>query len=334
MVKHLKNTTEPGLPTARILAVSRRGSSKATWAIFLCLSMLVSFTLFRTMFKLEAESSSPSLGIFHASVTSPNFTCATYDGRPTSHAGHIGLKDDTEENPKRSFFWYFEAEHNHKDAPVILTIGGGPGTSGLINPVSGQSPCGIQSAEGLIYNENRWTEHFNLLALDHPIGVGYSYGTRVNNSRDAAVDVYDFLQKFFALYPHLRKNKFVLSGGSYGGVYVPNIATVINVENKAIAEGKGQPGAKHINLDSMMLSNPFSDPISYFRWLLHYRCILHQVYNSTTCQELYKELPLCLEAIQLAFEIPTVKNRVEATMVCYAKLRTGDTHGIVVEDIR
>lgn len=38
-----------------------------------------------------------------------------------------------------------------------------------------------------------------------PIGVGYSYGTQVNNSRDAAFDVYDFLQKFYKLYPHLAK---------------------------------------------------------------------------------------------------------------------------------
>lgn len=38
-----------------------------------------------------------------------------------------------------------------------------------------------------------------------PIGVGYSYGTMVNNSRAAAYDVYDFLLKFFHLYPHLAK---------------------------------------------------------------------------------------------------------------------------------
>jgi len=38
-----------------------------------------------------------------------------------------------------------------------------------------------------------------------PIGVGFSYGKRVNNSRDAADDVYDFLQKFFILFPQLSK---------------------------------------------------------------------------------------------------------------------------------
>lgn len=38
-----------------------------------------------------------------------------------------------------------------------------------------------------------------------PIGTGFSYGRMPNNSRDAALDVYDFLQKFFVLFPHLAK---------------------------------------------------------------------------------------------------------------------------------
>lgn len=34
-----------------------------------------------------------------------------------------------------------------------------------------------------------------------PIPAGFSYGLGVDNSRDAAHDVYDFLQKFFTLFP-------------------------------------------------------------------------------------------------------------------------------------
>jgi hypothetical protein len=78
------------------------------------------------------------------------------------------------------------------------------------------------SAQGPITNPHKWTERFNYLALDHvrplsldpsshhvpvlpfaetdndqPIGVGFSYGAMVNNSADAAKEVYDFLQKFY-----------------------------------------------------------------------------------------------------------------------------------------
>jgi hypothetical protein len=64
-----------------------------------------------------------------------------------------------------------------------LTIGGGPGTSGMLNPMSAQGPC-LAVENGTVPNPNRWTgepsvqnifrdilsllvEHFNLIALDH-----------------------------------------------------------------------------------------------------------------------------------------------------------------------
>ena len=97
----------------------------------------------------------------------------------------------------------------------------------------------------------------------------------MNNSHQAALDVYDFLQKFYKIFPgfsrcvlshyillstghlmHCVRSPFILAGGSYGGIFVPNIASVIHKENLAIRAGHGQPGAKHINLHSMMLSNP------------------------------------------------------------------------------
>jgi carboxypeptidase C (cathepsin A) len=54
------------------------------------------------------------------------------------------------------------------------------------------------------------------------------------------------------------RNKFVISAGSYGGVYAPVIASVIHEENKVLAQGEGKPGTVHINLDSIMLSNSIS----------------------------------------------------------------------------
>jgi carboxypeptidase C (cathepsin A) len=104
-------------------------------------------------------------------------------------------------------------------------MAGGPGSSGMLNALLYQAPC-ILTVNGTVPNENRWSERFNLIALDHvrkfnaflkpkklngtlqPIGVGYSYGTRVNSSQAAAFDVYDFLQKFYTIFPHLSKYVF------------------------------------------------------------------------------------------------------------------------------
>ncbi|KAJ7092314.1 alpha/beta-hydrolase [Mycena belliarum] len=268
---------------------------------------------------------------FYYTVTKPLRLCA--NSSTVSHSGYIGLKGDTEVDPKRSYFWYFEAEETPAYAPIILTIGGGPGTSGLNNAMMGQSACLVKE-EGLVANPNRWTEKHNLIVLDHPIGVGYSYGTHINNSRAAAYDVYDFLQKFFVLFPQLSGNKFVISGGSYGGVYVPNIATVIHEQNQLLSRGKGRRGAVPIALDALILSNPFTNPEAHFRWLLQYRCMDHHVYNATDCMRLYAELPACLDSVAMALQHPSVANRVAAAKLCYERMNAPDTHGTVHEDIR
>lgn len=281
----------------------------------------------------DLSNSELQVGAFYSNVTAHSDLCVGYYGEAVSRSGYIGLKGDSEENPKRSFFWLFEAQNGDTDAPLILTMGGGPGSSGLLNPMLGQSHCAMSENGTLVPNPNAWTERYNLLAIDHPIGAGFSYGPIPNNSRTAAEDVYDFLQKFFVLYPELQKNQFVIQSGSYGGTYVPNIATVINKENKAVAAGRGQPGAKHIHLESLMISNPLSDWLSHNRWALHQRCYNTDLYNATTCAELYGYLPQCLESIQFAFENPSAANRISSLETC-SILFTGDTHGRMVENVK
>ncbi|KAJ6508230.1 alpha/beta-hydrolase [Mycena sanguinolenta] len=317
------------LNSGRLNRGSRSTCTRTRWLV-IC-SLVVAWFLFSRRNWKSAQSRADQ---FYADIATPANICPSPQGPSVSHSGYIGLKGDSETEPKRSFFWYFEAEHDAKSAPVILTIGGGPGTSGMLNPLSAQGPC-LVVENGTVPNPNRWTEHFNLLALDHPVGVGASYGTQVNNSRSAAIDVYDFLQKFFRFFPDLAQNQFILSGGSYGGVYVPHIATVIHEQNIALAKGKGQPGAIHINLESMMVSNPISDATSHFTWLLQTRCYNAEMYNASTCNEMFKILPTCLESIQFAQQTPawSVGRRVAAQDICQ-QLEEGDTHGTVVEDVR
>ncbi|KAJ7087821.1 Alpha/Beta hydrolase protein [Mycena epipterygia] len=276
---------------------------------------------------------------FYANVTRPRDICPSVEGDASSYAGYIGLVGDTMENHRRSFFWLFEAEEDARNAPLILTFGGGPGTTGLLKPLASQGPC-LLTSNGTVPNPDRVTQHFNMLALDHPVGTGFSYGPMVNNSRDAAHDVYDFLQKFFVLFPHLAKNQLILSGGSYGGKYVPNIATVIQEQNEAIASSKtSSPGAVHINLESLMVTNPFSDPIAHYVWLLYFHCELHSVYDAPTCATMYAKLPECLDLTELSlqdvgFSESANSARRTAREACWYIAWGGDTHGVVVEDVR
>lgn len=115
--------------------------------------------------------------------------------------------------------------------------------------------------------------------------------------------------------------------------YVPHVGTVINEQNKLVATGRGLPGAQHIPLESLMIRNPYSDTLSFHRWFLHQRCYNTDLYNSTTCADLYQYLPACLEGVEFAFENPTIPNKLAAMKTCDI-LGSGDTHGKQVENVK
>lgn len=58
------------------------------------------------------------------------------------------------------------------------------------------------------------------------------------------------------------------------------------------------------------------DAVSHYRWALQQRCYYTDLYNATTCKTMYERLPFCLEALQLAYQDPTVENRVSAGRIC------------------
>ncbi|KAJ6506610.1 hypothetical protein C8R45DRAFT_1208667 [Mycena sanguinolenta] len=142
----------------------------------------------------------------------------------------------------------------------------------------------------------------------------------VNNSRSAVHDVYDFLQKFFVFFLS-SWNKFVVSGGSYGGSYIPDIATVIHVQNQLLT--------LQVAFRAPEPSSASQNPKAHFTWLLHYRCTLHSIYDSPTCQTLYAKLPASLESIDMAFEIPILANRLASSELC-GELNGGIRMGLMM----
>ncbi|ORY24444.1 alpha/beta-hydrolase [Naematelia encephala] len=270
-------------------------------------------------------------GSFFVNITKAPSFC---DAPATAWTGHIGLTGDTEESPKRSFFWYVEAEKKPETAPMVLTVGGGPGTSGLTRMWLGDGPCIIsQEEKRAVSNPDRWTKEFNYLAIDHPVGVGFSYGQMVNSSADAARDIYDFLQRFYSLHPDLQKNDLILNGGSYGGMYLPHMAHEINEQNKLLALGKAKSGTKHINLESIMISNPMLDPISHITGLPLSMCKYHQIWNETECTELYEAVPSIIELMRRAVASPTLEHKIPA-LHAMGHWEAKDLHGVSRENLR
>lgn len=51
-------------------------------------------------------------------------------------------------------------------------------------------------------NPYSWNSNANIMWIDQPAGVGYSYGTKNDKDEaDVAEDMYQFLQEFFTAHP-------------------------------------------------------------------------------------------------------------------------------------
>jgi hypothetical protein len=74
------------------------------------------------------------------------------------------------------FFWYFESRKDPKNAPLSLYLGGGPGTTSLLGVTAENGPCYINlDSNSTTLNPWSWNNNVNMLYLDQPVQVGFSY---------------------------------------------------------------------------------------------------------------------------------------------------------------
>ncbi|GLJ25039.1 hypothetical protein SUGI_0479230 [Cryptomeria japonica] len=151
------------------------------------------------------------------------------------YAGYV----DVDEKAGRALFYYFvEAEHDAHSKPLALWLNGGPGCSsiggGAFTELGPFYPRG--DGRGLIKNPKSWNKVSNLLFVESPAGVGWSYS---NSSSDytcgdasTAVDMQIFLLKWFDKFPEYRSRDFFLTGESYAGHYIPQLADRLLEYNK------------------------------------------------------------------------------------------------------
>ena len=80
-------------------------------------------------------------------------------------------------NNMNMFFWFFEARNNPKTAPLATWFNGGPGCSSMIGLFQENGPCHFENgASEPSLNPNSFNNYANMLYIDQPIGVGFSYG--------------------------------------------------------------------------------------------------------------------------------------------------------------
>ncbi|KJE88543.1 cathepsin A [Capsaspora owczarzaki ATCC 30864] len=183
-------------------------------------------------------------------------TLPNYQGKqfPAMYSGYLQAA------PTRFLHYQlvFSTEVDPNIAPLVLWLNGGPGCSSLdgffyeMGPFKFVSSYNATALPTLVDNPWAWTRAANMLFLEAPAGVGFSYGTTKadynTNDNQTASDSHNALINFFALYPELALHEFYIAGESYAGVYVPSLVYSIftapnnNINLKGMLVGNGCTG--------------------------------------------------------------------------------------------
>lgn len=133
-------------------------------------------------------------------------------------------------------YWFVESESETSASdPVVLWFNGGPGCSSLDGFFYEHGPFEIESDYStLSLRPYRWNSMVNMLYIEAPVGVGFSYSSnedyRLNDDRTASENL-AAVEAFYSMFPEYKSNKFYITGESYGGIYVPTLAeAIVNAE--------------------------------------------------------------------------------------------------------
>ena len=222
---------------------------------------------------------------------------------------------------------FFESRSNPSKDPLVLWLNGGPGCSSSTGLLFELGPCTItDEGKNTTFNPHSWTNRANIIFLDQPVGVGYSYssdGSSVNTSPVAGLDVYAFLELFVNRFPKYAQLPFHIAAESYGGTYAPNIASVIHKKNEELAAAPN-PKLARINLASVILANGITDPYIQMASVPDYACDgPYPIYDDPEgpqCAALRTKVPTCQRLIKTCYDYNSRLTCVPAGLYCYSQL--------------
>jgi len=160
-------------------------------------------------------------------------------------------------------------------APTVLWMNGGPGASSVAGYYIELGPLLLNATgDGVFENPYSWTKAgVNLLVMESPLGVGYSYcanqfdntiGTCNNTDVSTANLNRAALVDFFAnKFPQLSDNDFYIIGESYAGVYIPTLAkellekTDIKLKGIAVGDPCTDNESQQQSMDALWYANKY-----------------------------------------------------------------------------
>ncbi|KAL9446137.1 hypothetical protein AB3S75_013915 [Citrus x aurantiifolia] len=218
------------------------------------------------------------------------------------YSGYVTV--DSEDG--RSLFYYFvQSPQNSSSKPLVLWLNGGPGCSSFgAGAMMELGPFRVNKDGKTLYqNEYAWNKDANIIFLESPAGVGFSYSNitsdyKVNGDIRTAGDSYTFLVNWLERFPEYKTRDFFIAGESYAGHYIPQLAQAIlynnQHDNQTIINLRGiAMGNALIDLETMMKGTVDF----YWTHALMPDEIYHGVTSSCNFASLNSSDEVCLEFI-------------------------------------
>ncbi|KDP25725.1 hypothetical protein JCGZ_23946 [Jatropha curcas] len=187
-------------------------------------------------------------------------------GQPTNvefnqYSGYVTVNQQA---GRALFYWLIEspASRGPESRPLVLWLNGGPGCSSVAYGAAEEiGPFRIKpDGKTLFFNPYAWNKLANLLFLESPAGVGFSYSNTTSDLYTAgdqrtAEDSYAFLVNWFERFPQYKHRDFYIVGESYAGHYVPQLSQIVYQKNKGIQNPV-------INFKGFLVGNAVTDDYS------------------------------------------------------------------------
>jgi carboxypeptidase C (cathepsin A) len=267
------------------------------------------------------------------------------DPNVKSYSGYADVGKD-----QHVFWWFFEARNQDPtEAPLTVSthckrtasgtstdfvrhqvwINGGPGSSSMIGLFQELGPCGVGPDMKPFNNPYSWTNASNMLFIDEPTTVGFSYSIPIpgykdgstivqlpnatcpdyaqnygtcgtyskpdltltaNTTEGAAPNMWKTLQGFMGAFPQYSRNGFSFTTESYGGHYGPVFNAYFLDQN-----AKNISGAHKIELENVLIGNGWFDPLVQYQAYYNYSVYPgntydYDPYNDTVKAEWYNNM--------------------------------------------
>lgn len=155
------------------------------------------------------------------------------------YSGYVNISSA----PDYLFYWFHSTKDSNPNAPLVIWTNGGPGCTSMEGATTENGPLSLfdikescsssatqcDYSEQLSMNPYGWNSHANVLYLDQPKNVGYSfgYGKETTSSKEAAADFVIFYNEWLKLFPEFIGRPLIIAGESYGGHYIPAWSSAI-----------------------------------------------------------------------------------------------------------